>query len=74
MTVTDYQVTVQMLMRHPHFIEGDYGWIDMEDHLFEYEQMLLSGLFWELFPEYTGEWVKDKEQFIEFKKKYHGHL
>lgn len=30
----------------------------------EYYLLLNSGMFWEIFPEFTGEWEKDKEDFI----------
>lgn len=35
----------------------------------EYEQMLKSGMFYELFPEYSGKWDQDKAQFTRFYKK-----
>ena len=33
----------------------------------EYESLLKSGMFWEFYPELTGEWDKDK---IQWKKIY----
>lgn len=35
----------------------------------EYEQMIQSGMFYEFFPEYSGNWDKDKSQFTQFYKK-----
>lgn len=32
----------------------------------EYEQLKQSGLFWEFFPELSGEWEVDRTPFIEF--------
>ena len=31
----------------------------------DYEKLLASGMFWEFFPELTGEWEKDKELWQE---------
>jgi hypothetical protein len=30
----------------------------------DYFKLLRSGMFWEIYPELTGEWEKDKEEFI----------
>ena len=35
----------------------------------EYDQLLTSGMFWEFFPEFTGEWSKDELAFTEFYNK-----
>ena len=32
----------------------------------EYKTLLLSGMFWEFFPQFTGNWEKDKDEFIKF--------
>lgn len=32
----------------------------------EYNYMLKSGMFWVIFPTYTGVWAKDMPDFIEF--------
>lgn len=32
----------------------------------EYNELLKSGMFWEFFPEFTGNWSKDGETFTEF--------
>lgn len=29
----------------------------------EYDKLLASGMFWEFYPELSGEWVKDQEEF-----------
>lgn len=34
----------------------------------EYNVLLGTGMFFEFFPQYSGEWEKDKEQFIKFYK------
>jgi hypothetical protein len=36
----------------------------------EYQSLLKSGMFWEFFPELTGEWEKDKAAFIKELKKH----
>lgn len=33
----------------------------------EYKELLKSGMFWEFFPEYTGDWNKDGDSFMDFK-------
>ena len=33
---------------------------------YEYEALLKSGMFWEFFPQLSGEWEKDEEEFTEF--------
>jgi len=63
-----YQITTEMLIIHPHLIEDDEGWIEMDPIAIEYYQLLSSGMFWEFFPELTGEWLKDKEQFLKLKQ------
>lgn len=35
----------------------------MTDIKQEYDSLLASGMFWEFYPELTGEWVKDQEEF-----------
>ncbi len=30
----------------------------------DYFDLLKSGMFWEIYPELTGEWEKDKDEFI----------
>jgi hypothetical protein len=35
----------------------------------EYESLLTSGMFWEFFPELSGDWAKDKKEFKKFCKK-----
>jgi len=34
----------------------------------EYTSLLLSGVFWVIFPTYTGTWSVDKKEFTEFVK------
>jgi len=34
----------------------------------EYKSLLNSGMFWEFYPELTGEWGKDKKQWAEIFK------
>ncbi len=34
----------------------------------EYNLLLQSGMFWEFFPEFTGNWEKDQEEFTKFIK------
>lgn len=36
----------------------------------EYDAVLASGMFWEWFPKLSGEWEKDKDDFIEELKTY----
>lgn len=36
----------------------------------EYNELLSSGMFWVIFPQLTGIWEEDKEQFIKYKKSY----
>lgn len=37
----------------------------MIDHFKEdYEALKLSGMFWEFFPEFTGNWEQDKHEFV----------
>lgn len=35
----------------------------------EYFKLKDSGMFWEFFPTYTGQWLQDKDKFIAFKEK-----
>lgn len=39
-------------------------WANMA--LVEYKELLKSGMFYEFFPQMSGEWEKDKMQFVEF--------
>lgn len=32
----------------------------------EYAQLLHSGMFWEFFPELTGEWERDRDAYLKF--------
>lgn len=32
----------------------------------EYKLLLKSGMFWEFFPNFSGKWEEDKEEFIQF--------
>ena len=34
----------------------------------EYEALLDTGMFWEFFPDYSGEWEKDNDKFLKFYK------
>jgi len=36
----------------------------MTNYKSEYQQLLKSGMFWEFYPELSGEWTKDKNEFI----------
>ena len=46
----------------------------------EYKLLLKSGMFWEFFPNFSGKWEEDKEEYIQFynhreslkQKKNHG--
>lgn len=40
----------------------------------EYDLLLKSGMFWVLFPSFSGVWEKDMISFIEFKVTKHSHL
>ncbi len=40
----------------------------MEQYKNEYEQVKASGMMWEWFPDYSGNWDTDKYNFAEFKK------
>jgi hypothetical protein len=31
----------------------------------DYEKMVLSGMFWEFYPELTGQWEQDKDVWME---------
>lgn len=37
----------------------------MEDIYNSYKKLLNSGMFWELYPELSGEWDKDKDYWYE---------
>ena len=41
----------------------------MEKLKSDYLKLLHSGMFWEFHPELTGDWEKDKEEFIKIHKK-----
>lgn len=34
----------------------------------EYKELLASGMFWEFYPELTGDWSRDEEQWVEIHK------
>jgi len=38
--------------------------IDNKNEKADYFKLLGSGMFWEIYPELTGEWEKDKDEFI----------
>jgi len=39
----------------------------------EYDQLLSSGMFWEFYPELSGQWEADKKEFVkQVKKLRHG--
>lgn len=40
----------------------------------EYDLILKSGMFWEWHPTLSGNWQEDKNEFIEFYKKYKWNL
>lgn len=35
----------------------------------EHHKLVLSGMFWEFFPELSGEWEKDKDSFTKESKR-----
>lgn len=37
----------------------------------EYESLLKSGMFWEFYPELTGQWDKDKNQWRKIWRQLH---
>ena len=42
--------------------------IDEDKAKKEYEVLLGTGMFWEFFPDYLGEWEKDSDKFLKFYK------
>lgn len=38
----------------------------MIDNQIEYNRLLKSGMFWEFFPDLTGDWEKDEDEFNKF--------
>lgn len=43
-------------------LKKEWSWMTF----LEYEQLFKSGIFWEFFPQFFGEWVKDKDEFLKF--------
>lgn len=35
----------------------------------EYDELLKTGMFWEFYPKFTGEWAKDKKEFSKIVRK-----
>lgn len=40
----------------------------------DYEDLLKSGMFWEFHPELSGEWEKDKDEFVKYHKELKDNL
>lgn len=41
---------------------------------YQYNQLLQSGMFWEIYPQLSGNWEKDKKEFIKQEKYLNNHF
>ena len=60
----------------PNFEGDNHPWGDNKDYQKweDYNKLLKSGMFWEFHPELSGEWEKDKDEFIKYHKELKDNL